>query len=97
MEILNRWRTIDYRVIAPGEEIRFFHVNNGVIGNKLLANKVFTRTKYEICFCSIYGDCWTRKARTSWKLPVIRRGRADENLITTYVVAGYTVCFLCSA
>lgn len=55
------YTAIDNRVIGPGEEIRLFHVNNGVIGNKLLADKVFTRTKYEICFCSIYGDCWTSK------------------------------------
>jgi hypothetical protein len=52
---------IDNRVIAPGEELRLFHVYDGGLAAKLQTINVYSRTQFEICFCSIYEDCWISK------------------------------------
>jgi hypothetical protein len=50
---------VDNRVLAPGDEIRLFHVknDNGVTVPRI--PKIFERIQYTICYCSVYGDCWT--------------------------------------
>lgn len=57
------YNEVNKRVIAPGEEIRLFQIYNPEISKSLPPN-VFARTQYEICYCSIYGDCWTSKGLT---------------------------------
>lgn len=50
---------IDYRVIAPGEEIRLFHVkDNENVKVPDLMNDL-KRIYYTVCYCSVYDDCWT--------------------------------------
>ncbi len=51
-------QSIDNRVLAPGETIEAFHVYSDV---RTRLAKVYARTNYEICFCSVYGDCWVSK------------------------------------
>lgn len=50
---------VDYRVLAPGDEIRLFQVktNEGVRLPRLPG--VSKRIQYTICYCSVYKDCWT--------------------------------------
>ncbi|WP_276369345.1 hypothetical protein [Chryseolinea sp. H1M3-3] len=48
---------IDKRVIAAGETLELFHVYSDI--RHLLPSDLYRRTSYEICYCSIYGDCWT--------------------------------------
>jgi hypothetical protein len=49
---------INNQVISPGEELRLFHVQNNPALQKI-DRKVYDRVQYKICFCSIYGDCWS--------------------------------------
>src|SRR5687768_4852751 len=51
-------QSIDNRVLAPGETVNAFHVYSDV---RTKLEKVYARTDYEICFCSVYGDCWVSK------------------------------------
>ncbi len=48
---------IDKRVIAAGETLELFHVYTDI--RHKLPSDIYRRTSYEICYCSIYGDCWT--------------------------------------
>ena len=49
---------VDYRVLAPGEEVRLFHMTGkGMDINKLI--EAFRRVHYTVCYCSIYDECWT--------------------------------------
>jgi len=58
---------VSNKVFAPGEEYRLFHLKliNGKLGNESSrevyerVKKMYPRIKYEICYCSVYGDCWT--------------------------------------
>jgi hypothetical protein len=52
---------VDERVIAPGEEIRLFHVKDGKSARLVFPQDLSDRITYEITFASIYGDCWTSK------------------------------------
>lgn len=55
------YSTVNRRVIAPGEMIEAFMITDEEIGNrisKVLSTRGF---EYEICYCSIYKDCWTSK------------------------------------
>ena len=56
---------VDGRVLAPGEEIRLFHIKDGAARLMLPSpEELSTRVTYEITFASIYGDCWTSKGMT---------------------------------
>jgi hypothetical protein len=49
---------VNYRVLAPGEEIRLFHMTGkGIDIDKMIES--FKRVKYTVCYCSIYDECWT--------------------------------------
>ena len=49
---------VDNRVLAPGEEIRLFHMTGkGINIEKMIES--FRRVKYTVCYCSIYDECWT--------------------------------------
>ena len=49
---------VNYRVLAPGEEVRLFHMTGkGININKMIES--FKRVQYTVCYCSIYDECWT--------------------------------------
>ncbi len=50
--------TVDKRVMAPGDEIRLFHMKGEEL-NTMEFGKLYERVKYKICYCSIYNECWT--------------------------------------
>jgi hypothetical protein len=61
IDSLNRWNvSVDNRVIGAGEEIRLVQLSGRDIINKLPAD-VYRDTEFQICFCSVYEDCWTSK------------------------------------
>jgi hypothetical protein len=62
---------VDERVLAPGEEIRLFHIKDGAHARLVLPvpEDLMRRATYEITFASIYGDCWT-----SYGLNVVEGG-----------------------
>lgn len=51
------YSVVDNRVMAPGEEVKIFHVKSwqGI----RIPNFDHKRFQYTLCYCSIYGDCWT--------------------------------------
>jgi hypothetical protein len=51
--------TVDGRVIAPGEGIRLYHMQNKSDVSLPETGRLFDRIKYKICYCNVYGDCWT--------------------------------------
>jgi hypothetical protein len=51
------YSVVDNRVMAPGEEVKIFHVKNWK--ESRIPQVDFKRIKYTLCYCSIYGDCWT--------------------------------------
>lgn len=53
----------DNRVLAPGDEVKIFHVKNW---REARIPKVdFNRIRYTLCYCSIYNDCWTTDGTVS--------------------------------
>lgn len=55
--------TVDGRVISPGEKIELVHVYDSAQANAidslLLWNNSPHKFSLEICYCSVYNDCWT--------------------------------------
>lgn len=52
------YSTINRRVMAPGEQIKRFWIHDAWAAeafDSLIRQHDF---RYEICYCSIYGDCW---------------------------------------
>lgn len=49
---------INNRVIAPGEQLEIFNIFDGPATRKI-DKSIYTRIEYEICYCSIYEECWT--------------------------------------
>lgn len=49
------------RVMAPGESFKVFNILEGTYATKM--DSAFTKRniRFEICYCSIYEDCWTSK------------------------------------
>jgi hypothetical protein len=55
------------KVLAPGEQYHLFDLKllNGKLGAEsghevyTRVKEMYPRIKYEICYCSVYGDCWT--------------------------------------
>lgn len=48
---------VDNRVMAPGEEVKIFHVKSWK-GTRIPLVE-YGRLKYTLCYCNIYKDCWT--------------------------------------
>ena len=48
---------VNNRVMAPGEQIRVFHVKNR--NGARIPDVDTVPLTYSICYCSIYDDCWT--------------------------------------
>jgi hypothetical protein len=51
---------IDNRVIAPSEQLEIFNIFDGPATRKI-DRTIYRRIEYEICYCSIYDECWTSK------------------------------------
>ena len=51
------YSVVDNRVMAPGDEVRIFHVKNWQGARIPVVD--YSRYKYELCYCSIYDDCWS--------------------------------------
>lgn len=51
------------RVMAPGEEVKLFHVKNWK--DARIPDIQRKRYRLSICYCSIYGDCWTTNGTVS--------------------------------
>lgn len=54
---------VNKRVIAPGEEIRLFHMKDSSL-HTMDFGDIYQRLKYEINYSSIYGDCWVSEGLT---------------------------------
>jgi hypothetical protein len=61
--------TVERRVISPGEKIEMVHVYDSAqahaIDSLLLWNNSPNKFSLEICYCSVYNDCWTTDGTTS--------------------------------
>lgn len=53
----------DNRVLGAGDELIIAGIYNKEVVKKLTLD-VFARTKLDICFCDIYGTCWTSRGFT---------------------------------
>jgi hypothetical protein len=51
------YSVVDNRVMAPGEEVKIFHVKSW--RGKRIPVVDYKRYKYTLCYCSVYKDCWT--------------------------------------
>ena len=51
------YSVVDNRVMAPGEEVKIFHVKSWK--NRRIPLVEYSRIKYTLCYCSIFKDCWT--------------------------------------
>jgi hypothetical protein len=52
---------IEGRVMAAGESFRPFQISDKRLGQKVDSAFYSRKTRLEICFCSIYNDCWINK------------------------------------
>ncbi|MBA4053126.1 MAG: hypothetical protein C0490_00285 [Marivirga sp.] len=50
---------INGRVMAPGEAFRPFIIRDSLYARKLDSAFHASKFEMEICYCSIYEDCWT--------------------------------------
>lgn len=61
--------TVDGRVISPGEKIEMVHVYDTVQGRAIDSLLLWDNSPHkfslEICYCSVYGDCWTTDGNNS--------------------------------
>jgi hypothetical protein len=65
-QLLNGYTNLKDRVISAGEAIDFIEVTDSasvILFKKALYNK--HSISIEICYCSVYGDCWTLKGAQS--------------------------------
>lgn len=58
------YSTIKGRVLAPGEELFRFQVNDYAFATRLDSIMEHHDFSYTLCYCSIYGDCWTSQGIT---------------------------------
>jgi hypothetical protein len=49
------------RVMAPGESFKPFSIPAGIYSAKMDSALSKREFRFEVCFCSIYQDCWTSK------------------------------------
>jgi hypothetical protein len=56
--LLDGYTNLKDRVLAAGEEIKFIEINDSSSA-KLFKKALSSHSiKLEICYCSVYGDCW---------------------------------------
>ncbi len=49
------------RVMAPGESFKAFSISESIYSAKMDSALSKRNFRFQICFCSIYEDCWTSK------------------------------------
>jgi hypothetical protein len=52
---------VEGRVMASGESFKVFQIGDLILAKKIDSAFYYHKTKFEICYCSIYNDCWTSK------------------------------------
>jgi hypothetical protein len=57
------YSVVDNRVLAPGEEVKIFHVKNWQSAR--IPEIDYGRYTFTICYCSIYDDCWSTDGAVS--------------------------------
>jgi hypothetical protein len=61
--------TVQGRVISPGEKVELFHIYDSskarAVDSLLLWNSSKHEFRLSICYCSVYGDCWTTDGSTN--------------------------------
>jgi hypothetical protein len=61
------YSSVNNMVLAPNEKVEVFHVyvRNNQEYQKLQVEleHLYSKFSYEICFCSIYNDCWLYKGK----------------------------------
>lgn len=59
MNLLNGYTNVKDRVISANEEVRFIEITD--TASVALFNKAMVghTIRIKICYCSVYGDCWT--------------------------------------
>ena len=55
------YSTLNGRVLAAGEKIQVFQIDNPEVGDQVRAALMRKKFEYEVCYCSIYEDCWTSR------------------------------------
>lgn len=53
------YTTVNRRVISAGESFQPFFIENEETGKRILEAMKKNNFELEICYCSVYGDCWT--------------------------------------
>lgn len=54
--------SVNGTVISPGEKVELFHIYDSASAKKLdslIIQSSSHKFKYTVCYCSVYGDCWT--------------------------------------
>ncbi|TQV88155.1 hypothetical protein [Aliikangiella coralliicola] len=54
--------TLNGRVVSPGESIGFIKLNPKAIEKLKELIKGGVQIKYQICYCSVYQDCWVTQS-----------------------------------
>jgi hypothetical protein len=61
------YSSVDNMVIAPNEKVEVFHVyvrdSQEYLKYQLALEHFYSKFSYEMCFCSIYNDCWLYKGK----------------------------------
>jgi hypothetical protein len=55
------YSTVRGRVIAPSEVIRAFEISDLQYAEAIRKKMTEQKFEYEICYCSVFNDCWTSK------------------------------------
>jgi hypothetical protein len=55
------YSTIQGRVLAAGEQMQAFIISDKEIANRIREELTQRNFEYEICYCSVFNDCWVSK------------------------------------
>ncbi len=67
--------TLNHRVLAAGESIDYLQLDEA--GKNELSKHTRFQLEVEICYCSVYGDCWVSRGLSA---AATERCEADERL-----------------
>jgi len=60
--------TINGRIIPASRSIQMFHLRDGPLATEIIAE--IARLEIEVCFCSLFDDCWTASKWDNAAVPV---------------------------
>lgn len=55
------YSTIQGRVLAAGEQMTAFVISDKEIANRIREELTKRNFEYEICYCSVFNDCWVSR------------------------------------